>query len=285
MRMIKDLFSMPSNSNSLGICLSGGGALGFAHIGVLQALDDRGVSPDQISGSSMGAVVGAMYAAGYKPSEILQMISDNKFKKISKIFSFKKVYPQSDISSKDAISNFIRDFIPHNSFSKMKKKLHICMANLTKSRWEIIQEGEDLDKWIAASASIPGIFEPVEVNNNFYVDGGLLNNMPAQGMENECSTIIGVDLLANSKNTAITTPVSAFTSSLRVMQSQNSIEGREICRYIIEPDAITQYNETSFNKYLDIFENGYNATVRFIEENPEIFDLRRSVRRVEVEKF
>ena len=78
MGLIKDFFFVSSRNEDLGLCLSGGGALGFAHIGVLQSLEDHGIFPDQLVGASMGAIVGVLYAAGFSPAEMLQMINSIK---------------------------------------------------------------------------------------------------------------------------------------------------------------------------------------------------------------
>ncbi|MCK9301289.1 MAG: patatin-like phospholipase family protein, partial [Bacteroidales bacterium] len=73
----------------LGLCLSGGGAIGFAHIGVLQALADNGIEAQAIAGSSMGAIVGTLHAAGYTPKEMMQMIKEDRLYLVSKLMSFK----------------------------------------------------------------------------------------------------------------------------------------------------------------------------------------------------
>jgi len=92
MNLIKDLFNLSSRNDGLGLCLSGGGALGFAHIGVIQSLEDHGIFPTHIAGSSMGAIVGTLYAAGYSPASMLQMIKDDKLYKITKLMTFIRLF-------------------------------------------------------------------------------------------------------------------------------------------------------------------------------------------------
>ena len=84
MKNIKDILNLSSRNDSLGLCLSGGGALGFAHIGVIQSLENNGIFPTHIVGSSMGAIIGTLYAAGYSPSDMLQMIREDKLYKFTK---------------------------------------------------------------------------------------------------------------------------------------------------------------------------------------------------------
>lgn len=275
MKMIKDLFFFSSRNDALGICLSGGGALGFAHIGVLQSLEDHGIFPQQIVGSSMGAIIGTLYAAGYSPKEILALIKNEKLYKITKMMTFRPSFLKSGLSNHNMLQELIRELIPHNSFEQLKKKMHICVSNLNTAEWEIIHSGNELDKWVAASASIPGLFEAPKETGAFYVDGGLLNNMPAQGIEDDCQNIIGVDVLPHILPSQLNKPIDALVFSVRAMQHQNSKEGRDLCRFIIEPKAIEKFHEFSFDAYQAIYEHGYNATEKFISENHKILKLAK----------
>ena len=275
MGLIKDFFFSSTRNESIGLCLSGGGALGFAHIGVLQSLEDHGIYPDHIAGTCMGAIIGTFYAAGYSPQEMLQMIKDDKLYKITKLMTFRPTFLKSGLSNHHILRHLIQEMIPHNSFDQLKKRLQICVVNLTKAEWEIISEGE-LDKWVAASASIPGVFESIKHNDTYYVDGGLLNNVPAQGLEEFCQTIIGVDVIPHIPPVELNKPIDTLASSVRAMQHQNSREGRELCRFLIEPRAIEKYHEFSFEAFQDIYQYGYSATTKYIVENPEMMRLKKS---------
>lgn len=280
MKMIKDLFYPSLRNDALGLCLSGGGALGFAHIGVLQSLEDHGIFPTHIVGSSMGAIVGTLYAAGYSPTDMLQMIKDDKLYKITKLMTFRPTFLKSGLSNHNMLRSLIRDLIPHNSFEQLKRKAHICVVNLNNAEWEIISSGNDLDKWVAASASIPGVFETIKDSEINYVDGGLLNNMPAQGLEALCETIIGVDVIPHKIPSELKKPIDTLAFSIRAMQHQNSKEGRTLCRFIIEPQAIEEYHEFSFDAYQAIYQYGYSAATKYIVENPEMMKLTTVVSKV-----
>jgi NTE family protein len=273
MKNIKDLFSLTTRNESLGLCLSGGGALGFAHIGVIQSLEENGIYPTHIVGSSMGAIIGALYAAGYSPTDMLQMIKEDKLYKVTKLLTFSASFLKSGLSTHNLLQSLIKEMIPHNSFEKLKKKLYICIVNLTSGEWEIIDSGNELDKWVSASASIPGVFETIKDGETHYVDGGLLNNMPAQGINEVCKNIIGVDVIPHKVPSELSKPIDTLAFAIRAMQHQNSKEGRNLCRFVIEPKAIEEYHEFSFDAYEAIYRHGYNAATRFIEENPEILNL------------
>jgi NTE family protein len=276
MNIIKDLFNLNSQKNELGICLSGGSALGLAHIGVLQSLEDHGIFPTRIVGASMGAIIGTLYAAGFSPSDMLQLIKDDKLYKITKLMTFRPTFLKSGLSTHQMLRSLIRELIPHNSFEKLKKNMHVCVANLNTADWEIIDSGNELDMWVATSATIPGLFESIIANEMFYVDGGLLNNMPAQGIEKFCKVIIGVDVIPHRIPVALKVPIDTVASSVRVAIHQNSKEGRKLCKFLIEPDAIDEYNEFSFESYLKIYKSGYNSATKYILNNPEMLKLGKA---------
>lgn len=275
MKMIKDLFFFSSRNNALGICLSGGGALGFAHIGALQSLEDHGIFPQHVVGSSMGAIIGTLYAAGYSPAEMLTFIKEDKFYKVTKLMNFQPTFLKSGLSNHSVLRALIRDLIPHNSFEQLKKKMHICVVNLNKAQWQIIDSGDELDKWVAASASTPGIFEAIKNDGEYFVDGGLLNNMPAQGIEEDCQTIIGIDVIPHLVPAELNKMIETLAFSVRAMQHQNSVEGRDLCRYVIEPTAIAEFHEFSFDAYQSIYQHGYSTTTKFIVDNPEMMRLTK----------
>ena len=262
------------SEKSLGLCLSGGGALGFAHIGVLQALLENGIEPEIISGSSMGAIVGTFYAAGISPNEMLKIIEEGRLYRVSKLLTLKPGFWRSGWSNQSTALSLIKEVIPHNSFEKLQKKMFICVTNLNTAQWEIKSTGKRLNGWVSASASIPGVFEDYESNNSFYVDGGLLNNMPAQPLHDLCHTIIGVDVLPYSVPLDLKKPLDTIIQSIRGVQSMNSMEGRSLCKHIIEPQVLNHFHEFRFDAYQKIYEQGYQDTLDYIKKNPEILDLK-----------
>jgi len=273
MNLIKNIFSTPEAKENIGICLSGGGALGFAHIGVLQALEDHGIYPQLIAGSSMGAIIGTFYAAGYSPADMLQLIKDDKLYKITKLMTFRPSFFRSGLSSHAMLRTLIHELIPHNSFEQLQKKMYICVVNLNTAKWEIKNSGNELDKWVAASASIPGVFETIKETEVYYVDGGLLNNMPAQAISDLCKTVIGVDVIPHVVPSDLKKPTDTLAFSFRAVEHQNSRKGRKLCEFIIEPKAIEEFHEFSFDAYQAIYQHGYNDATKYIVENPEILKL------------
>lgn len=257
----------------LGICLSGGGALGFAHIGVLQALLENGIEPQVVSGSSMGAIVGTFYAAGFSPEEMMQIIRDDRLFLVSKLMKFKSKFWKSGFSTHYAISKLMGETIPHDNFDKLKRKMHVCVANMNTMQWEIKSKGKGLASWVSASSSIPGVFESYEKDGVFYLDGGILNNLPAQPLKDSCRAVIGVDIFPFIPPVKMVRSIDAITSTIRGIQHLNSLEGRSVCKYIIEPTVVKRFHEFRFEAYHKIYRQGYKDTLEFIKANPEIRTL------------
>ncbi len=279
MKSIKELFTQSvvhDTKHKIGLCLSGGGALGFAHIGVIQALEDHRIFPDVISGSSMGSIVGSIYAAGYTPAQMLQFIKDGKLYKITNIMNFQPAFWKIGLSDHAPIVTLMNEFIPNNSFDKLEKKLYVCVSNLTSASWEIISKSEKLDMWVAASCCIPGIFNAMKINNMMYVDGGLLNNVPSQPLREKCEFIIGSDVIPHLTAKKKLKPRDTLVKSLRVAQHQSSLPGRALCDFLIEPEAIEKYNEFNFEAYQSIYQYGYRAATQFIAKNPDILKLKKT---------
>src|ERR1035437_8608675 len=142
MSILKKIFCSPELNDKVGICLGGGGALGFAHIGVLQSLEDHGIFPQCIVGSSMGSIIGALYAIGFSPAEMLQLIKDDKLYKVTKLMSFSPTLFKSGVSNHNTLRTLIKELAPHNSFEQLEKKLYVCVSNLNSAEYEIKHLGK-----------------------------------------------------------------------------------------------------------------------------------------------
>ena len=137
-----------------GIAFSGGGARGIVHLGVLEALHKYGIHPEIISGTSMGALVGVFYAAGYEPRQILDLVKTSKTIKL-----FKWQLPSSGLIDLKKLRSVLEKNIGEDDFSALKKPFYCSVVNLNSGHSEIKSSGK-LFQWVLASASIPVIFEP-----------------------------------------------------------------------------------------------------------------------------
>ena len=178
-----------------GLCLSGGGVKGFAHIGVLKALEENNITFDAVSGNSAGSLVGAAYALGYSSDEILEFCKNQKLTDILGYSSISKKYADvkqgenavnmiknfNPAINSEIIENFLLALIGDKGFDDMKIPFYCVAVNLKDGR-EIVFEDGELGKCCRASCSIPGVFTPVEYNDMILVDGMVSNNMVRLGL-------------------------------------------------------------------------------------------------------
>ncbi|MGQ8336059.1 patatin-like phospholipase family protein [Sunxiuqinia sp. A32] len=242
----------------IGLSLSGGGARGIAHIGVLAALNKHGIDPDVISGTSMGALVGVFYAAGVSPSEILEMVKEESFHKI-----IGWAFPSNGLLDMKKVHKMMVDKIGEDDFKSLKKPYFCAVSNLNTGRVEIISEGK-LFQFVLASASIPIIFEPQTINGQTYVDGGLLNNLPVEPLLDHADIIIGVHVNHNAEMEKVEGMKTIAERCFRLAIGQNVRDSFDLCDFIIDPPKVREYSTFDFNKADEIYQIGFDETENMI---------------------
>lgn len=255
----------------IGIALSGGGALGYAHIGVLQALEEYNICPNIISGSSMGSLIGLFYASGYSSKQIYNIIKREKLDAISNIIAPSLKESKLGLSTQKRVLNIIKKYIKYNSFETLRIPFCVAVSNLSTGNIEYWHKGTELHSAVLASTAIPGVFNAVTIDDMIYVDGGLLNNFPVQPIRNQCKYVIGVNVKAetvfdNPKNVK-----DILFRSLQLVVVNNSQEGEALCDVLICPDN-KHLNDFSFRSFEKIYQSGYNSTKKYFEENPNMIN-------------
>ncbi len=246
--------------HKLGIALSGGGARGIAHLGVLQALEDHGYEIDCLSGTSAGAIVSLLYSAGKSPGEILSFVEE-----MSLLKTLRLGFPNKGLADLAYLKTKLEELIPQRTFEELNKKMFVAVANLNAGKGEIIHSGPVID-YVIASASIPMIFKPVILNDVTYVDGGLFNNLPVEPLIKHCEYIIGVNVLPVKEMTKkqITGMISIGARCFELVIRSNIISNQRHCDLIIEPQNITKFNLFNLGKAKDLFDEGYQEAVKVI---------------------
>lgn len=249
----------------IGLVLSGGGSRGFAHLGVIKALNEAGIIPNFVSGTSAGALIGAMYCSGYSPEFISELIKQKG------IFgNLKFALNRLGLFSLEKVEKLLLEYIPNNNFSKLKIPLFISAIDLKRGEVKYFNEGE-LVKPILASCAIPGIFSPVEINGKRYIDGGILNNLPLEPIESFCDIKIGVNVMPTERNM----PVSSVKDILMkcMMLSIGIQTSLKLDRFdlLIQPENIIRFNGLKIKNADEMFNLGYSETKSKIERSLEIF--------------
>jgi NTE family protein len=252
---------------NLGLVLSGGGARGAAHIGVLKALEEHGISPTHVSGTSVGAIVGALYSAGVHWSEIL------KFFKTVSIFTTKRfAFNKPGFLDTEKFYDDLKVFFPRDNFDALEKTLYITATNVISGNLKIFSKGQ-LIKPVIASASFPGVFTPTEINGSYYIDGGILNNFPVEPLKQYCDTIIGV-YINSLKKVSIKDLKYSYTvadRALKIRAEVDSVSKFADCSLIISPENLGEFGVFGMSNTDVIFEMGYSEAMKALKENENLF--------------
>jgi len=247
---------------TIGIALGGGGARGFAHLGVLKALEEKGIRPDIISGVSAGALIGAFLASGNSYEKILKSLKNKGIMAYSKL-----QYPKYGLFSLDGLKKEINKHIKIKRIENLKIPLFIAVSNLNDGRVEYIKEGK-LIPYLLASVSIPVLFSPVSMNKKMYVDGGLFDNLPISPLLNKCDTIIAVNVSPIQKVEKFDNLVQVASRTFQLGVHSNIIRHKEKCSLYIEPTGLREFEILNGSNAQEIFDLGYNYT-----KNLEIKDF------------
>ena len=276
-----------SNPRKIGLVLSGGGAKGFAHIGALKVIEESGVKIDFIGGTSMGAVIGGLYASGYNASQIDSIFKDTNFTELisdfiprsSKNFyekrndesyaiilpfnKFKVEFPEAlskGMYSYNLISKATRNVRHIDDFSKLPTPF-FCMATDIETGNQVVLKKGNLAQAILASSAFPTLFPPVEIDGKFLVDGGVTNNYPIDELRNMgADIVIGVDVqndLVERKELKDATKILIQITNLQTIKKmRENIEKTDV---YIRPD-VKDYGIVSFEKGKEIIRKGEEAT-------------------------
>ncbi|UTN05006.1 patatin-like phospholipase family protein [Flavobacterium bizetiae] len=277
----------------IGLVLSGGGAKGFAHIGVLKVLEEAGIKIDYIGGTSMGSIIGGLYASGYNASQIDSIFKRTNFDELindyiprsSKNFYGKKndelyaiVLPFSNFRvgipealskgmyNYNLLSSLTRNVRHVRDFNKLPTPF-LCIGTNIETGEEVLLNKGNLVQAMMASAAFPSLFTPVEIDGNLLVDGGVVNNYPIQEVRNlGADIIIGVDVqddLMKRKNLKNATRILVQITNLQSIDKMKSkIKNTDV---YIKPD-IRDYGVISFDKGEEIIRKGEEAAFAVYEK-------------------
>jgi NTE family protein len=243
----------------IGLVLSGGGARGFAHLGVLKAFEEKKIPIHAISGSSAGALVGALFSNGIPPEEIMKIILAKGVMQSLK-FSWSKM----GLFSFDKVEVLLRQHIPHDRFENLKIPMHVCAMNLQYGEATYFSEG-DLIKPILASCAIPGIFSPVKINGKAYIDGGVINNLPIEPLENITDIQIGVNIMPVEKRMPVNSAKDILMKCLMIAIGEKSLLKEPKFDLMINPNKIRSYSGFKTDSANEVFELGYQTALKDLE--------------------
>lgn len=280
------------NTPKVGLVLSGGGAKGLAHIGVLKVIDSLGIKVDYVAGTSMGAIIGGLYATGYSGKQLDSIFHEIDFDKLinddlprkSKAFyernnteryavklpfdNFKIKFPSALSRGQNTYNLFYKLILPiseTHDFSKLPVPF-FCIATNVETGEPIVLESGDLTQAIMASSALPSLYQPVIIDNKVLIDGGVVNNYPIEELrEKGMNVIIGVDVqdgLLDRKGLTSAPDVLLQINNFRTINDMK-LKKPQTDIYV-QPD-IKDYNVVSFDEGREIIENGKKAALEKLE--------------------
>jgi len=250
MKFITDLFK---KKKKIGLALGGGAVLGAAHIGVLKAIEEYEIHIDMVSGTSIGAFVGALYSFGKTSEEIKEIALDLKWIDISSI-----VLSQYGLLSNKNLGELLRKNIGDVNFEDAKIPLSVVAADISTGR-EIILNSGNVARAVTASACIPGVFIPVEIDDKMLVDGGVVENTPVTPLRGAgANYIIGIDLTSKNLLKKPENIIDVLINSLDITLSRIEQHKKEKADLIISPD-LSGFNLIDTDQVPALIEKGYEA--------------------------
>jgi NTE family protein len=286
-------FAQEQKRPKIGLVLSGGGAKGFAHIGVLKVIEEAGVKIDYIGGTSMGAVVGGLYASGYNATQIDSIFHKVNFGELlndyiprsAKSFyekrndetyaitlpfsNFKVGIPQAlskGLYNFNLLSRLTRHVRQVNDFNQLPTPF-LCIGTNIETGQQVVLNKGNLAQAMLASAAFPTLFTPIEIDGQLLIDGGVANNFPVDEVKNlGADLIIGVDVqdgLWDKDQLKNATKILVQITNLHsIEQMKNKIKGTDI---YITPD-INNFGVLSFDRGREIIQRGEEAAFAAYEK-------------------
>ncbi len=282
------------SEEKVGLALSGGGSRGLAHIGILKVIDELGINVDYIAGTSMGAVIGGLYAMGYTAVEIEEMILKNDFDNIfDEAVSREDLYigqkrwmpyanyyfdldnkfhpglPEALFSGSKLI-NTLFDYTYAasniNDFTKLPIEFKCVATNIMTGEMKVFDKG-NLHEVMRASMSVPSILEPMRLDNELYIDGGIRANLPSEIVkEMGADIVIGLQLSSELRSKEnLDNLIKVLDQTINFSMTDNVIKSIDLCNILIKPE-LSELSNYNFNNIKKIIDLGENAARKHIEE-------------------
>lgn len=244
----------------IGLALSGGGAKGFAHLGVFKLLEESGLKPDIISGTSAGSLMGVLFADGYSADEIKNMFIGREFSEFAQL-----QIPKSGLFNYDRFQEFLKRHLRSKRIEDLPIPTVIVATDLDRGCNHEFRSGPIVEA-VTASCCMPIVFSPVLINGVHYVDGGLFRNFPVSTIRDECEYVIGVNVSPLIPQRYKQTLLHIAERTYHYVFKANAIEDRELCDILIEAKEVGLYKTFDLENINLISEIGYEAAVKAFQK-------------------
>jgi len=242
-----------------GLVLSGGGTRGFAHLGALKALHENNIEPDIIAGVSAGSIVGALYADGKEAEQSLRALMSKT------LFRFlRPMLPRNGLVKMTGFEKTLKQTLSAKTFEDLKIPLLVYAVNINTAELTQFDSG-DLVSAVMASSSIPVIFPPVKIGEQYFLDGGIINNFPVEAIREQCQTVIGINVNPIGDLRNINSIKAVAERSFHIFIRNQAVSKEGMCDIYIEPTNLDQFGLLDVSKAREIFKKGYIETLSVLK--------------------
>jgi NTE family protein len=248
----------------IALVLGGGAARGFAHVGVIRALEQEKIPLDMIVGTSVGSLIGAIYASDLNSFELewtaFALEKDSLFD-----YGILNVFTGMGIAKGEKLEEFVRTKIATTNIEDLKLPFAAVATDLNRGTRVVLDRGS-VAKAVHASSAIPGVFEPVELQGRLLVDGGVLDNIPIDvAREKGADIVIAVDISENVTNFTITNLVDVMLQAVNIMSNENVNYRKKEADVLISP-AVGAVGMLDFTQKKRCMQAGIDATQKAVPE-------------------
>lgn len=243
--------------------LSGGGARGYAHIGVLKAFAEQHIFPEVIAATSAGSIAAAFICDGYSTDEVREIFQHTK---MGLSMQWKNL--KTGFLSLKTVEKVLTQTLRHSTFESLPIPLYITATNFSTGEQTIFNKGQLLPAILAAS-TIPMLFPPVEIDGVPYVDGGISGNLPVEPLTGKYRSIIGVHVNPLTPYNPAGGILANAERTLHMAIHEPVLKNKLLCSRFIEPQELGQFGMFDFKRFDAIYNVGLEYTRRILQENPE----------------
>lgn len=247
-------------THKIGLCLSGGGTRGISYIGVFKAFEECNIKFDAVAGTSIGSLLGAMYASGMSANDM------EKWAMQAKDSDFRKAKLGFLPSKMDNLAEVINKMLPNKKIEDLPTEYYAVAVDVRSGEEKHFNSGE-LAPIITGSCAIPGVYCPVKYKNMVLVDGGVSNNIPADVLRiNGCDIVITIDCnCTRGGGTSSNSLVTQFITSVGIMMANNSKKGIKLSDLVICPD-LKRFSSLKLQGREEMIKEGYVATMNKMQD-------------------
>lgn len=237
----------------IGLALSGGGYRGVAHVGALRFIEEIGLDIQVVAGTSAGAIVGALYAAGNPPESILQLFKETE------LFEFSYFrWRGPGLLNTPRFKDYLTPHLKNDDFKSLDRELYILATDLLAGE-EVVFDRGPLTEAILASAAFPGIFSPIEIGDRLLVDGGIFNNLPINVAREKADLVVAMDVnpINQIPRKQISNTYHVIKRSFELATRRQSREQKKYADVFLSPPKAVEYPMFAHENADKLYELGY----------------------------